>query len=163
MAENDNPGRQGTVDGCQIVGEPVNLLVVTAEWTAVLGTALIWAYEAVAKVGFGIDVDEMSHSIVVGVPEVAKTAGRAARHTPMVDVAREIRLAGQADRLGVFLTGVLVGGTTVVAIRFVVPRINHVSWEVSIQSLYGEEKRKTYAFCDVMLIISSKNAFRIAS
>jgi hypothetical protein len=72
----------------------------------------------------------MGHSVIIGVPEIAETARRSTRHPPMVDVASKVRLAGQADGLGIFLAGGLVGGPAVVTIGFVIPRINHISWQV---------------------------------
>lgn len=71
VAEDDNPRRHGPVDGCQIVGEPVDLLVVAAEWPSVLGAALVRADEAISKVSLRINMHEMNHPIVVRVPEVA--------------------------------------------------------------------------------------------
>lgn len=44
----------------------------------------------------------------------------------MVDVAGKVGLAGQADRLGVCHAARLVRGAAVVAIRFVIPGIDHV-------------------------------------
>jgi hypothetical protein len=126
VAKHNHPRRQSPIDGCQIVGTPVDLLVIAAKRPAILGTTLVWADQTVAKVGFGVDVDEMGHAIVVRVPEIAKPAGHAARHAPMVDVAGKVRLADRADRRGIFLARSLVGSPTVVTIRFVVTRVHHV-------------------------------------
>lgn len=35
VTKDDDPRRQGTVDGCQIIGEPIDLLVRGAEWPTV--------------------------------------------------------------------------------------------------------------------------------
>jgi len=71
VAEDDNPRRHSPVDGCQIVGEPVDLLVVAAEWPGVLGAVFIRADETIAKVSLRINMHEVNHPIVVRVPEVA--------------------------------------------------------------------------------------------
>ena len=98
----NNPRSLGAVYGSQISLEPVQLSIHRlAEWAGVLGTVcasnLVGASTTFANVGFGVNDDEVSHALVVRVPEVAGAIGLRARHTEVVDVAGEVGLAREAD------------------------------------------------------------------
>lgn len=45
------------------------------------------------EIGFGVDVHEMCHAVIVAVPEVVESPAGAARHTPVIHVAGKVCLA----------------------------------------------------------------------
>jgi len=132
MSENHHPRCQCTVNGGQIIGKPIDLLIVCAKGTSELSRALIRTRDAVAKISFGINVHKMRHAIIIRIPHIAKTAGWAAGHPEMVDIAGEISLANHANRLCILHARGCVGGSAIVAVGFVVARIDHVAANVSI-------------------------------
>ncbi len=132
MSENHHPWCQCTINGGQIVGKPIDLLIVGAEGSTELSGTLVRTRDAVAKIRFSVNVNKMSHAIIVRIPHVAKTTRWAAGHPEMVDVAGEISLANHANRLCVLHTRGCVGGSAIVAVSFVIARIDHISANVSI-------------------------------
>lgn len=113
MAHNDKPWGLGAVDGSQILEEPLVLLVVLVlsnvavdctEWATVgdeslafggvglvaldiAGERPLWA---VWEVGLTIDGNEMSQTVIEGVPEVANTTSLGSGHAESVLVGGEI-------------------------------------------------------------------------
>jgi hypothetical protein len=66
VTNGDNPWGLAAVDGGEIGDEPIDLLVLGAEWTAVLGgRRLIRAKETVTQVGLGRDDDVVDWSVVL--------------------------------------------------------------------------------------------------
>lgn len=161
VTEDNNPRCDRTVDRCQVVCEPVDLLVVRAERSCIFWTSLIRSNKTIPQIGFSIQHDIMGHSIIVRIPKVANTTRRTAWHTPMVHVSREVELARHTDRRGVFDSRGFVGRPTIITIGFVVSRTNHVS-VVDQQPVNGRCCR-TYGLAAESPSTSSKNALRMLS
>jgi len=76
----------------------------------------------------------MHHAVIVRIPHIAKTTRWAARHPEVVDIAGEVSLANHANRFCILHARGFVGSPAIVAVRFVVARIDHISGEVSIDN-----------------------------
>lgn len=59
---------------------------------------LVRSDEAVAEIRLGVELDKVRHAVVEAVPEISRAAGFDAGHAEVVAVAREVGLAGHADR-----------------------------------------------------------------
>lgn len=114
MAHGNNPGGLGTVNSSEIRSQPLVLLVGLrvlpvcgvhrTEWSTVGGIGLdfcgvgLIAFQvseerplrAVGEVGLTVDRDEVSQTVVEGVPEVADATGFVTRHLEAVDVGSEV-------------------------------------------------------------------------
>ena len=132
VAGDDDPGSLGAVDCRKVGGEPLRLLVAEGgERSRVLGLTSAWLIggdKAVSEIGLCVEADEVSHAVVVAVPEVLETARRSRRHTEVVPVSGEVGLARHADTDIIGEVVSLVRRTAVVAIGFVVARAYHVGF-----------------------------------
>lgn len=116
LLTSNDPGCLLTVHTRQILLEPIDLLVrVGAKWPRVhaFRTAnFVRANESIANISLGVQLDEVSHAVVEGVPEVSNTTRHIARHTIMVAEAGEVGLAHGANTD--VISNTVVGGTTIV-------------------------------------------------
>lgn len=60
------------------------------------------------------------------VPEISQAAALARRHAEVVDLPREVRLAGHTDRYGICDAASLVRRATIITVRLMIARANHV-------------------------------------
>jgi hypothetical protein len=73
-----DPGSLFAIDRGEVSGEPVNLGIRVrtkgASIFTVRSIGFVWRGDAVAKVGFSVDLDKMDHSVVERVPKVLDAA-----------------------------------------------------------------------------------------
>lgn len=74
VTSNNDPRSLATVNGGQILVEPIDLLIgIRTERLGIFVTRTVWLIRSnntVAEVGFGVDLDKMDHAVVVRVPHV---------------------------------------------------------------------------------------------
>lgn len=130
MASDNDPRSLFAVDGLQVGFQPVDLGIhLAVDGTGTLASCaanLIRTNKAVTKVGFGVELDEMSHAAVPAVPEVTGAARNIAGHAEVILKASEVGLSGHADAEVVCDVVGLVSGAAIVTVRFVVSGSNHV-------------------------------------
>lgn len=92
---------------------------------------LVIADEAVAQVGFSIELHKVNHAVIKRVPEVPRSSGFSAWHAKMVAVTSEVSLARHTDAVRVCDIASCVSGSAIVAIGFVIARTDHVGFVCS--------------------------------
>lgn len=122
VSGNDNPRGLGSVHVGKIVRQPVDLLVHEAEGTSVFCAShwLIRANQAVAKISFRVNLNEMDHATVIREPKVFIASRLIAWHTEVVPESSEVHLARHTD------LGAIRPVAAIVTISFMVSRTNHV-------------------------------------
>lgn len=76
----DDPWGLLTVHRGEVLLQPLELGAGGGEGAGVLGARAAWEIGCVGEVGFGVELDEVDHSVVPRVPEVFDTAGLGSRH-----------------------------------------------------------------------------------
>ena len=66
----NNPGSLLPVDRCEIFLQPSKLRSAWGEWSSIFGTRSTWLIGCILEVSLSIELDEMYHSMVPGVPKV---------------------------------------------------------------------------------------------
>jgi hypothetical protein len=75
VPSHDNPRCFLAVHRGKVVLQPSELRAIWSEWAGVLLALALWFVRCMGKVGLGVELDEVHHSIVPGKPKVLKTAG----------------------------------------------------------------------------------------
>lgn len=79
-----------------------------------------------AKISFGVQLDEVRHAVIERVPEVSNTSTLCGRHAEVVAIAGEVCLARHADIVSVGNVASFVARAAVVAVGLVVAGPDHV-------------------------------------
>jgi len=64
----------------EILLQPLDLGASRGEWAGVLGSRATGEIRCIEEVGFRVELNEVNHSMVPGVPEVFDTARLSSRH-----------------------------------------------------------------------------------
>lgn len=130
MPRNDNPRCFGPVDECKVSSEPSGLLIhLGAKRAGVFvfrATHFVRPNKPVAEIRLGVKLDEVGHTMIKGIPEIAEAVTLRRGHAKVVAVASEVCLARHADAVRVGDVVNRVSCATVVAIRLVIARTHHV-------------------------------------
>jgi hypothetical protein len=77
----DDPGCLLAVNRGEIFLQPIELGTRRCEWASIFGTRATWLIWCIWEIGFRVELNEVHHAVVPGVPKILKSAGLSTGHT----------------------------------------------------------------------------------